>query len=225
MSLSIIQKAVLVGAFAIAPLSVAQAATVVYTSVVERQHTELSSGPLWLSGFDSSLGTLTGVEVEYGLNIDTSGNLTNTAAQPQNMQVRATFDGYFTFDGPPTIAGMEVVSLDTGWQFFEGMEVGVPYDFGPYALSGSGTITPVDISQFIDTDFSFAVETVSGLSIAGSGGNYGFPQETFGDAYARVTYTYDASPAIPEPATWALMILGFGVTGYAVRRRRKLAAC
>ncbi len=28
-----------------------------------------------------------------------------------------------------------------------------------------------------------------------------------------------AAPAVPEPGTWALMILGFGVVGYAMRRR------
>ena len=27
------------------------------------------------------------------------------------------------------------------------------------------------------------------------------------------------APAVPEPATWAMMILGFGVVGYAMRRR------
>lgn len=30
--------------------------------------------------------------------------------------------------------------------------------------------------------------------------------------------------AVPEPGTWALMIGGFGLTGYALRRRRTLAA-
>jgi len=30
--------------------------------------------------------------------------------------------------------------------------------------------------------------------------------------------------AIPEPATWAMMISGFGLTGAALRRRRNLAA-
>lgn len=28
------------------------------------------------------------------------------------------------------------------------------------------------------------------------------------------------TPAVPEPATWAMMILGFGITGAALRRRR-----
>lgn len=30
-------------------------------------------------------------------------------------------------------------------------------------------------------------------------------------------------PAIPEPATWAMMLLGFGVAGMALRRSRRLA--
>lgn len=29
-----------------------------------------------------------------------------------------------------------------------------------------------------------------------------------------------ASSAVPEPATWAMMIAGFGVVGYAMRRRK-----
>lgn len=30
----------------------------------------------------------------------------------------------------------------------------------------------------------------------------------------------DAAPAVPEPASWALLITGFGITGFALRRRR-----
>jgi hypothetical protein len=32
-----------------------------------------------------------------------------------------------------------------------------------------------------------------------------------------------ALPAVPEPASWALMLLGFGAIGAAMRRRRGLA--
>jgi hypothetical protein len=37
-----------------------------------------------------------------------------------------------------------------------------------------------------------------------------------GSAAGTVSFT---AAAVPEPATWALMILGFGVVGYAMRRR------
>lgn len=29
-------------------------------------------------------------------------------------------------------------------------------------------------------------------------------------------------PSVPEPSTWALMLLGFGATGFAMRRSRKV---
>jgi hypothetical protein len=33
-----------------------------------------------------------------------------------------------------------------------------------------------------------------------------------------------ANPSVPEPSTWAMMLLGFGAIGFAARRRRALAA-
>ena len=39
-----------------------------------------------------------------------------------------------------------------------------------------------------------------------------------------ISLTTDAPGGIPEPASWALMILGFGATGAALRRRRVAAA-
>lgn len=41
-------------------------------------------------------------------------------------------------------------------------------------------------------------------------------------AVAQLRYEL-ASSAIPEPATWALMIAGFGLVGFAARRRRTTA--
>ena len=36
----------------------------------------------------------------------------------------------------------------------------------------------------------------------------------------RLVIDYDEVPAIPEPSTWALMLAGFGMVGYAMRRRK-----
>lgn len=38
----------------------------------------------------------------------------------------------------------------------------------------------------------------------------------------KLTYDYTPAGAVPEPATWAMMILGFGVIGYAMRRKTML---
>jgi hypothetical protein len=36
-------------------------------------------------------------------------------------------------------------------------------------------------------------------------------------------FTTGTAPAVPEPATWAMMLFGFGIAGYAMRRRRTTA--
>lgn len=41
---------------------------------------------------------------------------------------------------------------------------------------------------------------------------------------ARFWSDVEANPPIPEPATWALMLTGFGLGGAALRRRRAVAA-
>jgi hypothetical protein len=37
-----------------------------------------------------------------------------------------------------------------------------------------------------------------------------------------ITITQVASASVPEPASWAMMLLGFGVIGLAMRRRKKV---
>jgi hypothetical protein len=39
----------------------------------------------------------------------------------------------------------------------------------------------------------------------------------------RIASAEGGVPAVPEPATWAMMLLGFGATGFAMRRRRQTA--
>ena len=58
----------------------------------------------------------------------------------------------------------------------------------------------------------------------GSGGSFSvlLHDATFGTpGSARVsgTFTY-LSASVPEPGTWAMMLLGFGAVGFALRRRR-----
>lgn len=44
----------------------------------------------------------------------------------------------------------------------------------------------------------------------------------YGDAYFKASLSSGVA-AVPEPATWAMMILGMGAVGYAMRRRIKVS--
>jgi PEP-CTERM motif len=71
-----------------------------------------------------------------------------------------------------------------------------------------------------------SVQNFDLVSVAGSGisrllvSNDGTDQWTYG--IGELTFTADAAGAVPEPATWGMMILGFGVIGGAMRRRAKV---
>ena len=105
---------------------------------------------------------------------------------------------------------------------------------GTYAMGGGGTnitffapvgsvITPVQFSFFGGgkTDISTSLALISGsntLTFSYAGAAQGLGDEGWGLSNISVT------SAIPEPATWTMLITGFGLVGFASRRRTALAA-
>ena len=66
---------------------------------------------------------------------------------------------------------------------------------------------------------------VSGISVGvGSGASTGYhafaDNVTLATRGGSTTYNFELAGAVPEPSTWAMLILGFGVIGGALRRRR-----
>ena len=136
----------------------------------------------------------------------------------------------------------------SGSEFFGATMVGEPgafnlqFDFllsSPSAANASVTTTllgnsDIDFSSILLNGFAFtqtgfdgsgaenfelsAVTLGAGLnsifvngSVVGSSGNGAF------SGVINAT----AAPAVPEPSTWAMMLIGFGAAGYAMRRRGK----
>ncbi|GHF28062.1 hypothetical protein GCM10017044_24060 [Kordiimonas sediminis] len=77
-----------------------------------------------------------------------------------------------------------------------------------WCTTGDCTIGGVDLSQYNDGQ-----------------GNYDFALINKGGNEADMSHLslYALTSAVPEPATWLMMIMGFGMIGAATRRRRKIA--
>ena len=108
----------------------------------------------------------------------------------------------------------------------------------PHATAYNGSFTPANLSTnylgdsgvtpFTGNTVSFQVVVPTGGSLllhfgspsnAGGFGDYSYSVSAFGSA--------DRTPLpgsnVPEPASWAMLIIGFGLTGAIARRRRILA--
>ena len=82
---------------------------------------------------------------------------------------------------------------------------------GPFFLDGSGV--RFNAGSFTNISF-FAQSTIQPP-------NNPYRVTGFGTILATVNATSSpVTAAVPEPATWAMMLLGFGAVGYAMRRRR-----
>ena len=93
------------------------------------------------------------------------------------------------------------------------------FDFGNYTTTGLTTSSSVaGTSPFQDYSITFKAATAGSLKA--------FVGTTSSDNVGPLldTFTLDIT-AVPEPATWALMLAGFGMVGVAARRRvRSVAA-
>lgn len=122
--------------------------------------------------------------------------------------------------------------------------LGLTYDFTAQALTISNTLSGGHgfggtasnfVLAFADTTNAFTsaslgpVSSVTGISAqtfsltngvlrVGLGGL----TLSKGGSFTIGLGTAAATPAVPEPATWALMILGMGAVGFAMRRRSKV---
>ncbi len=119
--------------------------------------------------------------------------------------------------------------FDTGFSFFYTSSAAAVVNVfsglnGTGALLGSAPITAqYNTNCSASSKAGYCNWTASGVSFAGVARSISFGGAANNTAFDNVTFgSATATGAVPEPATWAMMILGFGVVGGAMRRRPKL---
>ncbi len=92
-----------------------------------------------------------------------------------------------------------------------------------YAISGNAGDNAFNV-PFLSSEVAALTALAGGTTVIANGGFqtvYSF--STAADNYT-LQFRTDLAGTVPEPASWALMIAGFGLVGAAMRRRHALGA-
>jgi hypothetical protein len=152
------------------------------------------------------------VTVTNSSGVNTPINTVNGATQStidwSANPVGTSFTGFIEFTN--TLAGLYEITVQTS------TPGGLITDAAFTGLGGSPTIA----SMTANTTNNITLGPVSPIDA----GDYrvAFSGTTPAGGVATGNLTFQTIP-VPEPATWALMILGFGGIGFALRRRRRPA--
>lgn len=193
----------------------ASAATMVYNLSVADPNAGLGAGPF---------GTIT--VVENGGKLDITEQLLN---------------GYFIHDGNANhnalafnlnVSGATIGSLSSGFQVVSRSPVSEP-PFGSFAYTIDCTSCDNGVNSTVKT-LSFTLSASTALSIASlspntyQGTSIYFTSDLVSEKAdatngktGNVGATASAS-AVPESATWAMFVLGFGSLGATMRRRKQV---
>lgn len=93
--------------------------------------------------------------------------------------------------------------------------LGTTFNGSGFESLGNGS-SSFSSPRILSTSGRYGTLWMVAASMANQDGRY--------DAFKFSSLTVRTMPAVPEPATWAMMISGFGLTGAMMRRRRRAAS-
>lgn len=229
-------RTVAIAAAVVAPA--AQAATIV-------QFDSEQGALRGFDGFDAAMGTLDRVTLRVELTKTRAWGVSAPAGIAA-ADLTWTIDGAWLFRSNNAALGNPLVALIGSGGSTVALERGSDPVYGFVAVTARGSATyQFDPAQFIGRRTTFdgfdlgylpgsGDTTFTGVPVGGrvyqlngscavvNGNPLSLPESYCGAA--NYTLTYDYTPPVPEPATWAMMLAGFAATGAALRRRRALVA-
>lgn len=167
---------------------------------------------------DARISCAMGAEPSLGIYKNLTGSYFH-----QGVSVRVAEDRLLLHPGPTLSSGIGFVASAAGSYRFAGLfsaQDDAPTGVTVGATSLGSDVLAAQIMTGGTRSFDFTVSLAQGQAVnfyVGPAGNYS--NDTTG---LKFTATAVAA-GVPEPATWATMLGGFGLLGGAVRRRRNAA--
>ena len=177
-----------------------------------------------LGGGAGTFLTLSGAGLNGGTVATLSGGQVLASDQPfADIPAGGVYGSAFLAAGP-TVGQPATLTFTT------------PVDYLSFVWGSPDTYNLLTITTSLGSIQTF---TAAGLGFPVTNGDQSFSQyvqfsATTGDFITSATFTnvpstdafetanYSITQAVPEPATWAMMLIGFGGIGYSMRRRRNL---
>lgn len=174
--------------------------------------------------FNTSLGTLTGVQFDVTVDLNTGIEVTNSSDNPSSGSVRTEVlitlqDANSLLPGAPQIDAF-VPLAPWAYSINAGESLSSPA-FSRTILHTETTSNPTILADFSNGGLgSLYASTFTSTLLSNTGGNTSADQQTEARISATVTYLYEP---VPEPSTLALCAFGL-VSLVAIAHRRRAGA-
>ncbi|MFL5251844.1 MAG: choice-of-anchor E domain-containing protein [Rhodopila sp.] len=211
--------------------AVVMTASLAYAGTTSPQTASYSNNTNWgvptlvelnFAGFDGSLGTLTGVTVSVLEEV--SGTVQNTNTGNDASGIDSWLVNTWTVYLPSALNSVShLTGTSASADQYDDLDPGATGDVVTVTGSSNGSAASAasnDLTAY-KSAFTVTAKDLGGVTVSADNGNGQSAYTDTGTITVSVTYTYDAPPPppVPEPAT--LAILGGGLFGLGLVRRRR----